>query len=157
MLVELKAEVLAALRANVARARKIAKRLWHRKVWVLTLLFVCLWASFILWRGLPGSSAAKKSACNARDSGSIPGLGRFPGDRISYPFQVFLGFPCGSAGKESPCSVGELGSILGLGRSSGEGNGNPLQYSGLENSTVHGVTKSWTGLSDFHLHPLKQG
>jgi len=68
-----------------------------------------------------------------------------------------LGFPCGSAGKESPCSVGDLGSIPGLGRSSGEGNGNPLQYSGLENSTVHGVTKSWTGLSDFHLHPLKQG
>ena len=40
----------------------------------------------------------------------------------------------------------------------GEGNGTPLQYSCLENpidseawcSTVHGVTKSWTGLSDFH-------
>ena len=36
----------------------------------------------------------------------------------------------------------------------GEGNGYPLQYSGLENSmdcTVHGVTKSWPRLSDFHL------
>ena len=41
----------------------------------------------------------------------------------------------------------------GLGRSPGEGNGYPLQYSGLENSIdyiVHGVTKSWTWLSDFH-------
>ena len=45
----------------------------------------------------------------------------------------------------------------GLGRSPGEGKGHPLQYSGLENSTdciVHGVTKSWTGLSNFHFHFL---
>ena len=38
---------------------------------------------------------------------------------------------------------------------SGEGKGYPLQYSGLENSMdviVHGVTKSWTRLSDFHFH-----
>ena len=34
---------------------------------------------------------------------------------------------------ESACNAGDLGSILGLGRSSGEGNGNPLQYSCLEN------------------------
>ena len=43
--------------------------------------------------------------------------------------------------------------IPGLGRSPGEGKGYPLQYSGLENSMdciVHGVTKSWTRLSDFH-------
>ena len=47
--------------------------------------------------------------------------------------------------------------ILGLGRSPGEGNGYPLQYSGLENSMdciVHGVTKSWTRLSDFHFHTV---
>ena len=37
-------------------------------------------------------------------------------------------------GKASACNVGDLGSIPGLGRSSGEGNGNPLQYSCLENS-----------------------
>ena len=64
-----------------------------------------------------------------------------------------LGFPCGSAGKESACNAGDLGLIPGLGRSSGEGNGYPLQYSALENSTdciVHGVTKSQTRLSDFH-------
>ena len=44
-------------------------------------------------------------------------------------------FPCGSAGKESACNAGDGSSILGLGRSPGEGNGNPLQYSCLENPT----------------------
>ena len=63
------------------------------------------------------------------------------------------GFPCGSAGKESACNTGDQGSIPGLGRSPGEGKGYPLQYSGLENSmdsTVHGVTKSRTRLTNFH-------
>ena len=67
------------------------------------------------------------------------------------------GLPCGSDSKVSACNVGDPGSIPGSGRSPGEGNGNPLQYSCLENSkdwgawwaTVHGVTKSWTQLSDF--------
>ena len=48
--------------------------------------------------------------------------------------------------------LGDLGSIPGWGRSPGVGNGNPLQYSCLENprdreawqATVHGVAKSWT-------------
>ena len=69
------------------------------------------------------------------------------------PTPVFLGFPCGSAGKESACNVEDLGSIPGLGTSPAEGKGYPLQYSGLENSMhciAHGVTKSWTRLSDFH-------
>ena len=70
---------------------------------------------------------------------------------------VFLDFLCGSAGKESACNVGDLCLILGLGRYPGEGKGYPLQYSGLEDSMdyiVHGVTKSWTGLSAFHFHIL---
>ena len=60
-----------------------------------------------------------------------------------------MGFPHSSVGKESACNAGDLGSIPGLRRSSGEGNGNPLQYSCLENpmdrgawqATVHGVTR----------------
>ena len=59
----------------------------------------------------------------------------------------------GSAGKEPARNVGDLGLIPGLGRSPGEGKGYPLQYSGLENfmdCIVHGVTKSWTRLSNFH-------
>ena len=47
----------------------------------------------------------------------------------------FMGFPDSPVGKESACNVGDPGLILGWGRSSGEGNGYPLQYSGLENST----------------------
>ena len=44
------------------------------------------------------------------------------------------GFPGGSDSKESACNTGDLGSIPGFGRFLGEGNGNPLQYSCLENS-----------------------
>ena len=68
----------------------------------------------------------------------------------SLTLQYFeMGFPGGSDGKESACSAGDLGSIPGLGRSPLEGNGNPLQYSCLENpmdrgawqATVYGVTR----------------
>ena len=65
------------------------------------------------------------------------------------------GFAAGSVVKNQPANAGDVGSIPGLGRSSGERKGNPLQYSGLENSmdyTVHGVSKSRTQLSDFHFH-----
>ena len=57
-------------------------------------------------------------------------------------------------GKESACNVGDLGSIPGLGRSSGEEKAYPHQYSGMENPMdciVHGVAKSQTRLSNFHL------
>ena len=69
---------------------------------------------------------------------------------------IFIYFSCSSDGKESACNAGDPGSISGSGRSSGEGNGNPLQYSCLENpmdrgawrATVHWVAKSQTRLSD---------
>jgi len=56
------------------------------------------------------------------------------------------------SGKESVCNAGDLGSIPGEGRSPGEGNGNPLHYSCLDNSTdggawratVHGVAETDT-------------
>ena len=51
----------------------------------------------------------------------------------------FLCFPGGSDGKESACSVSDPSSIPGSGRSPGEGNGNPLQYSCLENSMDRGA------------------
>ena len=47
---------------------------------------------------------------------------------------AYMGFPGGSDGKESASKDWDLGSILGLGRSPGGGQGNPLQYSCLENS-----------------------
>ena len=48
-----------------------------------------------------------------------------------------MGFPHRSVGKESACNAGDLGLTSGLGRSPGGGNGNPLQYSCLENPS-HG-------------------
>ena len=50
-----------------------------------------------------------------------------------------LGFPGGSEVKASASNAGDLGSIPGSGRSPGEGNGNPLQYSCLENPTDGGA------------------
>ena len=58
-------------------------------------------------------------------------------------------YPSSSNGEEPACNAGDLGSIPGLGRSPGEANGNPLQYSCLENSietgawwaTVHGLQR----------------
>ena len=51
----------------------------------------------------------------------------------------YRGFPGGSDGKASACNAGDPGSIPGLGRSPGEGNGDPLQYSCLENSMDRGA------------------
>ena len=69
-----------------------------------------------------------------------------------------MGFPDGSDGKESAGNAGDPGLIPGLGRCPGERNGYPLQHSYLENSldigawqtTVHGVTKGQTQLSNIH-------
>ena len=71
-----------------------------------------------------------------------------------------MGFPDGSDSKESACNAGDLGLIPGLGRSPGEGNDCPLKYFCLENpmdrgawqATVHGLTKTQTGLSNDHFH-----
>ena len=80
---------------------------------------------------------------------------------VIYSKNVYIkavwGFPWGLDDKESACNAGDPCSIPGLGRSPGEGNGNPLQFSSLENSmdrgawwvTVHGVVESWTQLSDY--------
>ena len=68
--------------------------------------------------------------------------------------RLCLGFPGSSVVKSLPANAGDVGSIPELGRLPGEGNGNPLQYSCLENpldrgawqAVVHGVTKSQTPL-----------
>ena len=69
---------------------------------------------------------------------------------------IYVELPGGSDGKESACNAGDLGLIPRSSRSPGEGNGNPLQYSCLENpmdggawqAMVHGVKKSQTQLSN---------
>ena len=76
------------------------------------------------------------------------------------------GFPGGLNGKESACDAGAAGAVRAAGsvpvsgRSPGGGNGNPLQYSWLENpmdrrawrAIVHGLTKSWIGLKLLSMH-----
>ena len=80
----------------------------------------------------------------------------------------FVAFPGVLVGKESACNAGDPCSISGSGRSPGEGNGNPFQYSCLENpmdggawwAAVCGVAKSRIRLSDFtftfHFHALEK-
>ena len=71
-----------------------------------------------------------------------------------------LGFPGVTVVKNQPANAEDVGSIPGSGQSPGEGNGNPLQYSCLENSmdrgawraTVHGIAKSWTWLITYPNH-----
>ena len=91
-------------------------------------------------KGFPDSSVGKETSCSAGDPGSIPGLGRSPGEG--------MGFPGGSDSKESACNVGGLGWE------------DPLEESMAAHSsifawripmdkqawraTVHGVAKSWT-------------
>ena len=98
-----------------------------------------------------GGPMVKNLLSNAADVDSIPGWGtKIPHDsaKTSLVAQMV---------KASAYNAGDWGSIPGLGRSPGEGNGNPLQYSCLENlmdreawwGAVHGVTKSRTRLSDF--------
>ena len=62
---------------------------------------------------------------------------------------MIMMFPYRSVGEESACNAGDPSSVPGLGRSPGEGNGNPLQYSCMENpmdrgawrAIVHGVAR----------------
>ena len=79
-----------------------------------------------------------------------------PGIKSRSPaLQAGSYFPGDSESIESTCSAGDMGLIVGL--IPGEGNGNSLQYSGLENSMnciVHEVTKNQTRLSDFHFHSM---
>ena len=94
--------------------------------------------------------------CGLLDSPPFLGLSlTSPGPDFLAPLGL-IDFPGGPDGKETVCKAGDLDSIPELGKSPGARNGNPLQYSYLEDSmgrgawwaTVHGVTKSWTRPSD---------
>ena len=88
------------------------------------------------------AQTVKASAYNVGDMGSIPGLGRSPGEGIGYPLQY--SWASAQLIKKSACHAGDLSSIPGLGRSPGEGKGYLLQYSGMENSMdciAHWVTR----------------
>ena len=106
--------------------------------------------------GFPGSSAGKESACNVGpwfDSC----VGKISWRRAMLPTAVFMGFPCASDSEESVWNVEDLCSIPGWGDPLEEG---MAIYSsivawripmdrGAWCATVHGVTKSWTQLSNW--------
>ena len=135
---------------------------WGHKEWDTTE-HACK-AKIILWqllyqsselKGLSSSSGPKPVTMESRiHANNIPAHcpGHFSLRGQYLHFSLRLGLPRWLCGKKNPpANAGDMGSIPGSGRSSGEGNGNPLQYSCLENSTdrgawwatVHGVTKSW--------------
>ena len=96
----------------------------------------------------------KKFACNAGDPGSIPGLGRSAREGIGYPPRYSWASLAVQLIENPPAMRETCIRSLGWGRSPAEGKGYPFQYSDLENSMgciVHGVARSQTRLSHFHL------
>ena len=99
------------------------------------------------------SSVGKESICNAGDPSSIPGSRRSTGEGISYPLQYSWASLVAQLVKNPPAMWETW--VRSLSWEDPLEKGDPLQYSGLENSMVcivHGVTKSWTQMSDFHFY-----
>ena len=122
--------------------------------------------SVIHQMGSAGSSGGKESACNAGDSGLIPGLGRSPREGIGYPIQYF-GASLGSQMVKNPPTMRETWVwSLGWEDSPGVGHGNQLQYSCLENPHGQGrlaccspwghkksdTLSDWTTTAHTHTH-----
>ena len=90
-----------------------------------------------------------------------PALSPAP-EKLKTHHAYVVGFPGGSVVKNLPANAGDAGSIPRSGRSPGEGNGNPLQYSCLENpvdrgvwqATVHGVAESNTTTRTYAHKPM---
>ena len=101
----------------------------------------------------PGSSAGKESACNAGDVGSIPGLGRSPGEGIGYPLQNSWASLVAQMVKNPPAMQETWVCSLGWEDSLEE---DMATHSSILDwrismdrespwwAIVHGVTKSWT-------------
>ena len=106
--------------------------------------------------GFPHSSVGKESAFNAGDPGSIPGSGRSPGEGIGYSLQCSWASLVAQL-VTNPPAVWETW-VCSLGWA------DPLEKGKATHSsilawripwTVHGVAKSWTGLSNFHFLGMK--
>ena len=104
--------------------------------------------------GFTDSSVGKESACNAGDPGLIPGLGRYPGERIGYPLQYFWASLVAQLVKNPPAMRETWDQSLGW--------EDPLEKGKATHSsilvwrspwtTVHGAANSRTQLSDFQFH-----
>ena len=100
------------------------------------------------------SSAGKESICDAGASSWIPGSGRSAGEGIGYLLQNSWASHVAQLVKNPPTTRETWVWSLGWGDPLKRGKATHSQYSGLENSMgwiVHGVAKSWTWLSNFHL------
>ena len=146
----------------------------HSKVY-LKVFFSQLFYSTTLFMGFPVMLVVKNTPANAGDAGLIPRSGRSPPEGNGNPLQYSCPVnsmhrevqPTGlprvrlycvteyTVVKNPPANAGDIrdiGSVPGWGRSSGGRNGNPLQYSCLENPmdrgawlvTVHSVSRSQT-------------
>ena len=111
---------------------------------------------FEYYLGFPRSSAGKESTCNAGDPGSIPGLGRSPGEGIGYSLQDSQASLVPQSVKSPPAmketwvrSLGWEGPLEeGIATHSNILAWRILMDRGALRATVHGVTKSQTKLSD---------
>ena len=110
--------------------------------------------NFALCRSFPDSSVVKESACNTGEPGSIPRMGRSSGEGIAYPLQYSWTSLVAQLVKNLTAMRETWVRSLGWEDPLEKGTATHSQYSGLENSMewiVHGVIKSWTRLSNFHL------
>ena len=101
--------------------------------------------------GFPGSSVGKESACNAGDPSSIPGAGRSGGEGIDYPFQYSWVSLVAQPVKNLPAMQETWVQSLGWEDPLEKGTMTHLSILAWRIPwTLHGVSKSWTQLSDFH-------
>ena len=113
------------------------------------------------------SHCSRKHGAGPTVNRAVSSVASIENPRAGHPGNPFwtVGFPGGSEVKASACNAGDLGSIPGSRRSPGEGNGNPLQYSCLENpmdggalwATVHGLQRvrhNWAISLSFHFSLL---
>ena len=124
---------------------------------VLPQAFIkCSIKAFVyIYMGFPGSSAGKESACNAGYPSSSPWSGRSPGEGIGYPLWYSLASVMAQMVKNT-CKAGDVGSVQGWKDPLEEGmaiHSSILAWRipmgrGSWRATIHGVTKSWTQLSD---------
>ena len=119
---------------------------------------MCHQVCFIALYHLPGTEGSpsirqnKLNILNNKNNNNKPNIYQ---NKAELPC-ICRGFQGGSEDKESALNARDLGSTLGAGRSPREWNGNPLQYSCLQNfmdratwwALIHGVAKSWTQLND---------
>ena len=106
----------------------------HKRILSKHKLYVAMWALFLSSELFPEKLTLPQ--INPLEFYWIHSTSSWLVFLVDQQFQpyIHIGFPGGSASKESACNARDLSSIPSLVRSPGEGNGNPLRYSGLENS-----------------------